>query len=75
MSADPYPDEVIAVFNGNGSMRETDSYRPELAEFLEAELRVTRILLEPLEVPSSSPLNMLRETVKMRPESGGCPMR
>ena len=43
VAADPYPYKIVVIFNSEGSVIKTYPDRPELADLLEMERRVTGI--------------------------------
>jgi len=47
MGADPEPYEPAARFDGKGAVVSPDPDRPEAADLLEVERRMTRVLLQP----------------------------
>jgi hypothetical protein len=44
MRADPEPDQVRVLFNGKGSVVQTDPYRPEAADLPEVQRRMPWVL-------------------------------
>lgn len=50
MVAYPEPDEVCTVFDGQGTMSQTDAGGPEAVDALESERRVVRVRLQECEV-------------------------
>jgi hypothetical protein len=42
----PHPDKAISILDGKCPVRETNTSRPEFADFLEAQRRMVRIVFE-----------------------------
>ena len=74
MAADPNPDEVSAIFNGERSVSKPHTDRPKLAHLLKMESGMSWVCYEQAEILSRNPLNRFRELLKMTPEAGSCPM-
>ena len=74
MAANPHPNEVLAVFNGERAVGESGSDRPELADLLESERAMSRIQLEPAKISARNHLNLFWKPFKMQPEAGRGPM-
>lgn len=74
MAANPHPNEVFAVFNGERAVGKSRSDRPELADLLESERGMPRIQLEPAKISARDYLNRFRKPFKSQPEAGRGPM-
>ena len=68
MRTDPHPDEVAAILDGKGSVGKADSSRPELADLLEVQRWMSRILLEQSEVFPGQILGAFGEIGEARPK-------
>ena len=57
MSADPYPDEVFTIFDGQRSVRKFHPYAPEPPHLLELKRRISGIIFKNLEIAPRESLN------------------
>ena len=74
MTADPNPDEVSPIFNGECSVSKPHTDGPKLAYLLKMEGGISWVCYEQAEIPSRNPLNRFWELLKMTPKAGSCPM-
>ena len=68
MGADPEPYEPVERFDGKGAVVSPDPGRPEAADFLEMERRMTRVLFQPRVRLIGEALDMWRQGPVGRPE-------
>ena len=65
VATDPDPEEILSFFDGNSSVGAPHPNRPIVVDLLEVKRRVSRTILEQLEVSLRSPLNCFRQSLKM----------
>lgn len=70
MIADPYPNIVNAILDGQCTVVKADSHRPVVAQSLKLQGRMTGILFKKFEVLAGQLLNFMRERVETLPELG-----
>ncbi len=74
MTTNPNPDEVSVIFNGECPVRKSRADRPKLADFPEVKGGMSRVCLEQAEIPFRNPSDRFRESLKVGPEAGCCPV-
>ena len=68
MRADPHPEEIIIILDGQRTIAAADTRRPQVADTFEAERGMGRILGEQAKVPPGHELHRLRQPLEGRPE-------